>query len=111
MSEEEPPQIPEDEEEELTPEEAEARIAGFIEEVDAAGGTPASELADAALDHVRRAWDDVATITGTQANNKVVAMMLELSRRARALDPATPEYWIASAASTVVSGQIPAAQP
>jgi hypothetical protein len=110
MSAEEPPQSPEDEEI-LSPEEAEARIAEFIEGADVAGGPSTADLADEVLVHVRRAWDELATITGAQSNNKIVAMMLELSRRARAIDPSTAEYWITSAASSLVSGQIPAARP
>ena len=110
MSEQEPP--PDfDDEEILSPEEAEARIATFIETTDAAGGRPTAELAEEALGHVQRAWDGLAGITDAQPNNKILAMMLELSRRARNLDPSTPEYWITSAASSLISGQIPAAKP
>ena len=99
-----------DDEETLSPEEAEAQIAAFIEAADAAGGRSTAELADEALGHLQRAWDELAAITDAQSNNKIVAMMLELSRRARALDPSTSGYWIASAASSLVSGQIPAAK-
>ena len=110
MNEDQPPQSYEDDEELMSPEEAEARIAEFIDATDAAGGTPTAELADAVLAHVRAAWVALESITDPQSNNKVVAMSIELSRRARAIDPRTPDYWITSAASTMVSGQIPAAK-
>ncbi|HJR44932.1 MAG TPA: hypothetical protein VJ927_04950 [Actinomycetota bacterium] len=97
----------EDDEPELTPEEAEAQISSFIDATDQASSTPTALLADQAIEHVRTAWREIDAITSAQRNNNVIAMMLLVSQRARELDPADPDHWICLAASTILSSQIP----
>ena len=96
-------------EEEMTPQEAEAQIDTFIVAADEAGGSPTAELTAEALANVRDAWNLIQQITSAQSNNKVIAMMLLSSRRARETDPQDPEHWMLHATSTILSGQIPAA--
>jgi hypothetical protein len=110
MSDEDRSGFSDEDEDLLTPEEAEARIQEFLDASDREPGAPTAELVDQAIGHMRDAWERIAGITSAQSNNKVVAMMLDASRRGRELDPNDDEHWIAHAASTILSGQIPRAR-
>ena len=105
MADEQPPF--EDDEPELTPEEAEAQIRSFIADADRASGRETSALAEQAIAHVREAWARVDEITSAQRNNNVIAMMLFVGQKARELDPSDKEHWICLATSTILSSQIP----
>jgi hypothetical protein len=67
---------------------------------------PASDdqMADAVLAVLETAWAEIERLTAGDTNNVVLATMLELSRRARSIEPTESGYWRASAASTVISG-------
>ena len=93
--------VPDDDD--LDPEEAEARITRFIEEAERHPGPPVAELAEGVADLVRAAAEQVAALVGSQPHDKVVATFLLLGRRARGTDPAEPQHWWLHAASTLMS--------
>ena len=97
----------EDEEEDLSPEEAEARISDFIAQADLLPGPSSETLVAQAWAVVERAWDEISELIGTHPVNKVIGAMLHSSRLSREAEPVTREYWIASATTTLLSGQIP----
>ena len=97
----------EDDEDELSPEEAEARISDFIAQADLLPGPSSETLVAEAWAIVERAWDEVTDLLGTHPVNKVIGAMLHASRLSREAIPVTREYWIASATTTLLSGQIP----
>ena len=96
-----------DDEEELSPEEAEARIAEFIAGADEIPGPSSEQLVAETLAIVGRAWDQVGSLLAPHPANKVIGAMLHASRVSREATPVTREYWIASAASTMLTGHIP----
>ncbi len=60
--------------------------------------------ADAVLALVEELWLRAEELTAADDDNTVLATMLELSRRARRIDPREAAYWRTSAAATLVSG-------
>lgn len=100
-----------DDGEPFDPEQADREIQGFIDKTDAKWQPPTSELTDRAFEVMREAWQRVAEITDGQPNDKILSMFLHASKVAREIDPREREYWIASATSTILSSQIPNAQP
>ena len=80
--------------------EADAGLVEFIESVgDHVGGR-----ADDVLAILHDAWLRIDELTAADSNNTVLATMLELSRRSRAIDPQESAFWRASAAATMLSG-------
>lgn len=100
--------LPSDQEDRSEAEEAERHVAEFIAKADELEGPATEELAGQVLAILRDTWARVARVLGNQANNKVIATMLWLSRRSRETPPTDPEYWRLSAASTLASAMIPA---
>lgn len=96
-----------DDEDDFDPEEAERQIAQFIADADELGDPPTSASADAVLAIVDDAWHRIGGVVGDLPTNKVIATMLELSRRHRLAEPNRPEQWCLSAASTLAGGWIP----
>lgn len=96
-----------DDEEGFDPEESERQVSEFIATADEIPGPSAAETAASVLAVVERAWQETTALLADQPNNKILATMLALSRQARETDPHTDRYWCLSAASTIVSGQIP----
>ena len=98
-----------DDGEPFDPEEAQRQIQGFIDNADSKWEPPTSELTDQALAIMRDTWERISAITSGHPNDKILAMFLHASSIAREIDPRQREYWIASATSTILSSQIPAA--
>jgi len=90
--------------EDLDPEEAERRITAFITSADELPGPPVAELADRVADLMRAAWRDVELIVSGNPHNKVLAVELLLSQRARGLQADDPEQWRLHAATSLLSG-------
>jgi hypothetical protein len=106
--------VPDDvfsEEEDFDPEQAERDIAAFIASAEALAGPPVAELAARVLDVVRVAWSDIEAVMADVAHNKLLATMLDVSRRARTLTPDDPAQWQASAASSILSGLVGLRRP
>jgi hypothetical protein len=99
----EPPEE-DDEEEDFDPEEGERRITEFITSAEELPGPPVAELADRVADLMRATWSDVETIISEYPNNKVLAVELFLSQRARGLQPDDSEQWRLHAATSLLSG-------
>jgi len=95
-----------DDEEELSPEQLEAQISDFISQADSLPGPSSEALVDAALEIVERAWDEVERLLLGHPTNKVIGAMLHAGRLAREETPVTRAYWIASATSTMLTGQV-----
>jgi hypothetical protein len=92
------------EEELLDPEEAERRITEYVASAEELAGPPVAELADRIAERMRATWRDVETITRGYPNNKVLAVELLLSQRARGLQADDPEQWRLHAAVSLLSG-------
>ena len=101
---------PDELEEAFDPEEADRQILAFIATADVEEGPPTAERAAAVLAVLQRAWAEVAHELEGASNNAIVATMLFLSRNMRESDPSSDLHWCLSAASTIVSGQIPNAR-
>ena len=97
-----------DDEEDLDPEEAECRITQFITCAEELPGPPVAELGEEVAELMRIAWRDVAEVLDGKPHNKVLAVQLLLSRRARELQPDDHEKWRLSAATTLLGGMISA---
>ena len=98
----EPPS--DDEDEVLDAEEAERRIMEFVTSADDLPGPPVAELADRVAELMRAAWRNVETIVSGKPHNKVLAVELLLSQRARGLQAEDPEQWRLHAATSLLSG-------
>jgi hypothetical protein len=92
------------EDEPLDPEEAERRITKFVASAEELAGPPVAELADRLSELMRATWRDVETIIRGYPNNKVLAVELFLSQRARGLQADDPEQWRLHAAVSLLSG-------
>ena len=99
-----------EDEDDFDPVEAERQIDEFIVSADTLGGPPIAELAGRAAAILSETWDRLEAVVGDEANNKVVATMLWLSREARALPPEDPRQWQLHAASSLVGAMIPNAK-
>ena len=95
---------PLDEDEDLDSEEAERRIRAFVASAEELPGPSVAELADRVADLMRVAWRDVETIVSGKPHNKVLAVELFLSQRARGLQADDPEQWRLHAATSLLSG-------
>jgi uncharacterized protein (DUF2336 family) len=95
---------PPSDDEVLGPKEAERRITQFVASAEELPGPPVAELADRVAELMRATWRDVETIISGYPNNKVLAVELCLSQRARGLQPADPEQWRLHAATSLLSG-------
>ena len=95
-----------EDEDDYDPEEADRRISEFIDQADRLPGPSVAELADTVHRHVTAAWDASVDLLDLQRQNKIVATMLLLSRRARETEPSSAEHWQLNAASTLVSGMM-----
>ena len=84
----------------------EASIDEFVAGAADLDGPATEVLADGVLSVLAEAWGRVDGLFEGVAHNKVLAVMLLLSQRARAGDvgPDAPAYWQRSAASTLASG-------
>jgi hypothetical protein len=100
---EEPP-----EDEDFDPEEGERRITEFITRAEELPGPPVAELGEEVAELMRAAWRDVAAVLDGKPHNKVLAVQLLLSQRARELQPDDHEKWRLSAATTLLGGMISA---
>lgn len=67
-------------------------------------GENVNATVDAVLAVLDDAWRRIDELTRHDSNNTVLATMLELSRRSRAIDPNDAAFWRTSAASTLLSG-------
>lgn len=94
---------PSDEQQQEAEAAAAAIDAGLAEFIEAAGDDVRAR-ADAVLSIVDDAWARIDDVISGDTNNVVLAVMLELSRRSRSIDPQQPGFWRASAASTLMSG-------
>jgi uncharacterized small protein (DUF1192 family) len=95
---------PPSDDEDLDPEEAERRITAFVTSAEELPGPPVAELADRIAELMRAAWRDLETIIGGTPHNKVLAVELSLSQRARRLQTDDPEQWRLHAATSLLSG-------
>jgi hypothetical protein len=95
---------PLNEDEELDPDEAERRIRAFVASAEELPGPPVAELADRVAELMREAWRDVETIISGKPHNKVLAVELLLSQRARGFQADDPEQWRLHAATSLLSG-------
>ncbi len=95
---------PSDDDEVLDPEEAERRITEFVASAEELPGPPVAELADRVAELMRAAYRDVETIISGNPHNKVLAVELFLSQRARRLQADDPEQWRLHAATSLLSG-------
>lgn len=77
--------------------------AGLVEFIESAGENIDGRV-DAVLAVLHEAWTRIDELTRDDSNNTVLATMLELSRRSRAIDPSDAAFWRTSAASTLLSG-------
>jgi hypothetical protein len=100
---EEPP-----EDEDFDPEEGERRITEFITRAEELPGPPVAELGEEIAELMRAAWRDVVAVLDGKPHNKVLAVQLLLSQRARELQPDDHEKWRLSAATTLLGGMISA---
>ena len=84
----------------------EASIDEFVAGAADLEGPATEALADGVLAVLAESWGRVDALFAGVAHNKVLAVMLLLSQRARADDatPDSPAYWQRSAASTLASG-------
>ena len=92
------------EDEDLDPEEAGCRIRAFVSSAEELPGPPVAELADRVAELMRAAWRNVETIVSGKPHNKVLAVDLLLSQRARGLQPDDSEQWRLHAANSLLSG-------
>ena len=97
-------------EEEFDPEQAAREIDAFIVAADQLDGPATAELANRAEAVMAAAWAQIEQIVVGQANNKIVATMLLLSREARESTPEDPRQWQLYAASSMVGAMIPNAR-
>ena len=95
-----------DDEEDFDPEEAERRITQFITDAEELPGPPVAELGEEVAELMRAAWRSVAAVLDGKPHNKVLAVQLLLSQRARGLQPDDHEQWRLSAATTLLGGMI-----
>jgi predicted lactoylglutathione lyase len=86
--------------------ETDAKLTDFITNADGAGGTTVAQLADAVVATLRQSYDAINTLLAEHPNNVVLGTMLSLSQRSRSIATAEPDYWLTSAASTIVSSMI-----
>lgn len=90
------------------PEEAERRITEFVTTSEELPGPPVAGLADRVAEQMRATWDGIEEIVAGIPHNKLLATQLLLSQRARGLRSDDPEQWRLYAATTLLSGMIPA---
>jgi hypothetical protein len=88
----------------LDPEEAERRITAFVTSAEELPGPPVAELADRVAELMRATWKDLEAIISGNPHNKVLAVELLLSQRARGLQAEDPEQWRLHAATSLLSG-------
>ena len=100
-----------DDDDEMDPEEAERRIAEFIDAADARPGPPVARLADDVAAAVGEAWRAAEALMADVPVDKLLATMFLVSRRARQLGPDEPRQWQLHAASTLLSGLVGQRRP
>ncbi len=88
----------------LDPEEGERRITQFITSAEELPGPPVAELADRVAELMRATWRDVETLMSGNPHNKVLAVELFLSQRARGMQAEDPEQWRLHASTSLLSG-------
>ena len=88
------------------PAEAALQISEFIAAADELSGPSVDAVVDAVAVIVGRTYDEIDALTLPVPHNKVLAVMLAMSRRAQEATPGSREQWEASAASTILSGMI-----
>ncbi len=94
--------------EDFDPEEAERRITEFVNSADELSGPTVAELAERVAGSMRTTWDGIGEIMEDIPHNKLLATQLLLGQRARGLQPDDPEQWRLYAATTLLSGMVPA---
>lgn len=94
--------------EDFDPEEAERRITEFVNSADELSGASVAELAERVAGSMRTTWYDIEEIMEDIPHNKLLATQLLLGQRARGLQPDDPEQWRLYAATTLLSGMVPA---
>jgi uncharacterized protein len=77
----------------------EAKISEFVTNA----GSEVEGLATGVLDTLRTAYAEIARQLAGRPNNTVIATMLELGQRARAMPSTDDDYWVANAASSMIS--------
>ena len=97
---------PPNDDEDLDVEEAERLITAFVTSAEELPGPPVAELADRIAELMRAAWRDLEAIVSGTPHNKVLAVELFLSQRARGLQPDDPEQWRLHAATSLLSGMV-----
>ena len=95
---------PLNDDEDFDPEEAERRITEFVASAEELPGPPVTELADRVAELMRATWRDVEGLMSGYPLNKVLAVELFLSQRARELQADNPEQWRLHAANSLLSG-------
>jgi uncharacterized small protein (DUF1192 family) len=100
-------QMPEDEED-LDPEEAERRITEFVTASDELSGPTVAELAGRVARLMRTTSDGIGEIMEGVPHNKLLATQLLLGQHARSMQSDDPEQWRLYAATTLLSGMVPA---
>lgn len=93
---------------ELDPEETERRITEFVTTSDELPGPTVADLAERVAGLTRTTWDGIGEIMEGVPHNKLLATQLLLSQRARSMQPDDPEQWRLYAATTLLSGMVPA---
>jgi len=91
---------PPNDDEDSDPEEAERRITQFITSAEELLGPPVAEPSDRVAVMMRAVCKDVETLMSGIPHNKVLAVELFLSQRARVLQADDPEQWRLRAATS-----------
>lgn len=87
-----------------------AHLTEFITGADADEGRTVERLTDVVLESLRQAYESIGAVMAQETNNVVLATMLRLSQRSRAVPATSEDFWLLQAASTIVSSMIPNAQ-
>ena len=95
-----------EDDEDFDPEDAERRITEFVSSADELSGPTVEELAEHTAGLMRGTWDELESYMRGKPHNKVLATELQLSQRARSMQPDDPEQWRHYAATTLLSGMI-----
>jgi predicted lactoylglutathione lyase len=90
--------------------ENDANLTEFITGADADEGRTVERLTEVVLESLRQAHDTIGAVMAQETNNVVLATMLRLSQRSRAVPSTSDDFWLMQAASTIVGSMIPNAQ-
>ena len=94
--------------EDFDPEEAKRQITEFVTTSDELSGPPVAELAERVARLMRTTADGIGEIMEGVPHNKLLATQLLLGQHARSMQSDDPEQWRLYAATTLLSGMVPA---